>query len=161
MVRERDRSRSDYSYDKESKRRKRHSPAYKSFSSNERSNRTRRHACGSSAERRFKRSHRRSPLSDEYSKVGNNHSSRGGGHHEREREREKHRSDHHHHRRKSPHRHRSDRVERKRDRRSYSSSQIDRFSEYFGNRRFFSSRKIFVGKVVICVWNGITSKHAL
>ncbi|KAI5713372.1 hypothetical protein M8J76_004966 [Diaphorina citri] len=160
MVRERDRSRSDYSYDKESKRRKRHSPAYKSFS-NERSNRTRRHACGSSAERRFKRSHRRSPLSDEYSKVGNNHSSRGGGHHEREREREKHRSDHHHHRRKSPHRHRSDRVERKRDRRSYSSSQIDRFSEYFGNRRFFSSRKIFVGKVVICVWNGITSKHAL
>lgn len=99
-------------------------------SSNERNNRTRRHACGSSAERRFKRSHRRSPLSDEYPK---NHSSRHerdrddhSSRHDRDREREK-----HHHRRKSSNRHRErgDR-DRKRERRSYSSSQVSEHLSY-------------------------------
>uniref|UniRef100_A0A8D8Y4M3 Uncharacterized protein n=1 Tax=Cacopsylla melanoneura TaxID=428564 RepID=A0A8D8Y4M3_9HEMI len=80
MARDRDRSSSDYSYDKDSKRRKRHSPAYKSFS-NERNNRTRRHVFGSSAERRFKRSHRRSPFSDEY--KDNKYALRSGSHHQR------------------------------------------------------------------------------
>ncbi|KAL1464508.1 hypothetical protein WDU94_004150 [Cyamophila willieti] len=99
------------------------------YSSNERNNRTRRHVCGSSAERRFKRSHRRSPFSDEYK---DKYTSRSGRHHERsdrDREVEKsHRSDYkssHHYRNKSPERsHRSNRGDRKRDRRSYSSSQV-------------------------------------
>lgn len=108
--------------------------------SNERNNRARRHEHGSSAEKRYKRSHRRSPTLDEYKPRHNRaHVNRSRNDRDRDRDRDKHRNDYHHKRRSSVHRRthhdesQRDRRNRDRDRpdrRSYSSSQSSRAASF-------------------------------